>query len=72
MTRASRMPGSKHGASIKNPDTYEALKREGYSKSSAAAISNDALNKGYKKGKHHAHGGKKKGRRLWYNPTSHA
>ena len=66
MTRASRMPGSEHGKSIKNPDTYEALKREGYTKSSAAAISNDALNKGHKKGKHHA---KHKGeRKLWYRP----
>jgi hypothetical protein len=76
MTRASKMPGSIHGASIKNPDTYEALKREGYSKSSAAAISNDALNKGYKKGVHHAHKGKHKkksaGRKLWYNPTTRA
>lgn len=33
------MPGKKY-ASIKNPREYEALKREGYSKSSAAAISN--------------------------------
>jgi hypothetical protein len=49
------MPGSQHGPSIKNPATYEALKREGKSKASAAAISNAALNKGYKKGVHHAH-----------------
>lgn len=46
------VPGSDHGPSIKNPKTYEALKREGYDKSSAAAISNAALNKGHKKGKH--------------------
>lgn len=44
--------GSKHGASIFNPSTYEALKGQGFSKSSAAAISNAALNKGYRKGKH--------------------
>lgn len=49
------MPGSEHGPSIKNPKTYEALKREGYSKTSAAKISNSALKKGYKKGVHHAH-----------------
>ena len=42
-----------HGKSIKNPATYEALKREGMSKGKAAAISNAALNKGYKKGRHH-------------------
>jgi hypothetical protein len=47
------MPRGDHGPSIKNPATYEALKREGKSKSSAAAISNAALNKGYKKGAHH-------------------
>ena len=45
-----------HGKSIKNPATYEALKREGMTKGSAAAISNDALNKGYKKGVHHKKG----------------
>ena len=33
-------PGSRHGPSIKNPRVYEALRREGYSKSAAAAISN--------------------------------
>lgn len=33
------MPGKKY-ASIKRPRTYEALKRKGMSKSSAAAISN--------------------------------
>ena len=52
-----------HGPSIKNPKTYEALKREGHSKASAAAISNDALNKGHKKGVHHS-----KERKLWYRP----
>lgn len=34
------MPGHDHGDSIKNPKVYEALRRDGYSKSSAAAISN--------------------------------
>jgi hypothetical protein len=48
-----------HGKSIKNPSTYEALKREGLPKSSAAAISNWALGKGMKKGAHR--GGKKTG-----------
>jgi len=47
------MPGGKTpGPSVKNPDTYEALKRQGFSKGSAAAISNSALAKGFKKGKH--------------------
>lgn len=35
------MPGS-HGPSIKRPDIYEALRRRGYDKSRAAAISNAA------------------------------
>lgn len=34
------MPGSQHGPSIKNPRVYEALRRRGYSKARAAAISN--------------------------------
>jgi len=51
-TKAARAPGSEHGKSIKNPATYEALKRQGKSKSSAAAISNAALNKGYRRGAH--------------------
>lgn len=43
------MPGGKKpGPSIKNPKVYEALKKEGYPKSSAAAISN-AQSKGHKK-----------------------
>lgn len=33
------MPGKKY-KSIKHPSQYEALRRKGYSKSSAAAISN--------------------------------
>jgi hypothetical protein len=49
--------GFPHGKSIKNPATYEAIKRSGMSKSSAAAISNAALNKGFKKG---VHGGSKR------------
>jgi hypothetical protein len=49
--------GGSHGKSIKNPATYEALKRT-FDKSSAAAISNAALNKGYKRG---VHGGGKRG-----------
>jgi uncharacterized protein YoaH (UPF0181 family) len=46
-------PGSTHGPSIKNNETYNALIRKGMSKGEAAAISNGALKKGYKKGKHH-------------------
>lgn len=42
------MPGAKY-KSIKNPKVYEALRKEGKSKSSAAAISNAAKKK--KKGK---------------------
>lgn len=49
--------GFPHGKSIKNPATYEAIKRGGMSKTSAAAISNAALNKGFKKG---VHGGSKR------------
>lgn len=53
------MPGGKKpGPSIKNPATYEALKREGKSKSQAAAISNAAINKGHKKGVHRSGKGK--------------
>lgn len=51
--------GAYHGPSIKNPATYEALMREGHSQASAAAISNSALHKGYKRGRHRS----KKGRR---------
>lgn len=46
-------PGSKHGPSIHNSETYNALMRKGMSKGEAAAISNGALQKGYAKGKHH-------------------
>jgi len=45
-------PGSTHGPSIKNPEPYNAMRRQGYSKAKAAAISNAALAKGHKKGKH--------------------
>ena len=46
-------PGSRgHGPSIHNPETYNALMRKGMSKSQAAAISNGALAKGHKKGRH--------------------
>jgi len=34
------MPGKSPGPSIKKPEVYEALKKEGYSKTSAAKISN--------------------------------
>lgn len=43
------MPGKKY-KSIKNPKVYEALKRKGFSKTSAAKISNAMARKG-KKGK---------------------
>lgn len=52
--------GGNHGPSIKNPATYEALRRS-FSKSSAAAISNAALNKGYRRGVHG--GSKRRGRK---------
>lgn len=40
------MPGGKKpGSSIKNPKMYEAIKKSGASKESAAAISNAATNK---------------------------
>jgi len=46
------MPGKKY-ASIKRPRVYEALKRKGFSKTSAARISNAQAGKakGRKKGK---------------------
>jgi len=46
--------GADHGPSIRNSAVYEALVREGKSKSSAAAISNSMISKGYKKGRHRA------------------
>ena len=42
------MPGHNHGKSIKNARVYEALKRQGYSKSKSAAISNAMRGKGGK------------------------
>lgn len=39
------MPGSDHGPSIKCPDIYEALRRQGYSKEKSARISNAACRK---------------------------
>lgn len=52
--------GADHGASIKNPATYEALmrgkKETRANKARAAAISNAALNKGYRKGRHRKKG----------------
>jgi hypothetical protein len=36
------MPGRKHGPSVKDPEVYEALRREGASKEKAARISNEA------------------------------
>ena len=53
------MPGKNHGKSIKNPRTYEALKRKGMSKTAAARISNGALRKGFKKGRHRKGKGKR-------------
>lgn len=56
-TRAQRARAgggrTSHGPSIKNGATYEALVRGGMSRSRAAAISNGALNRGSKKGRHH-------------------
>ena len=36
------MPGKKHGPSVKDPEVYEALRREGASKEKAARIANEA------------------------------
>ena len=36
------MPGKEHGPSIKDPDQYEALRREGMSKEKAARIANES------------------------------
>jgi hypothetical protein len=38
--------------SLKNPATYDALRREGMSKTRAAMISNGVLKRGVRKGKH--------------------
>ena len=45
------MPGKKHGPSVKNPDTYEALRDKGMSKERAVRISNAQRRKGQDKGK---------------------
>lgn len=42
------MPGKKM-KSIKNPKQYEKLRDMGYSKGSAAAMSNSSYNKGHKR-----------------------
>ena len=47
------MPGKRPGPSIKRPKVYEALKEKGYSKTSAAKISNAQVRKGKKKTKKH-------------------
>lgn len=58
------MPKGNHGPSILNPATYEALRREGHSKRSAARISNGVLKRGVRKGKRRSGKSKKgKGRR---------
>jgi Rho termination factor-like protein len=36
------MPGRKHGPSVKDPEQYEALRRQGASKEKAARISNES------------------------------
>ena len=38
------MPAKKHGPSVKDPEQYEALRRQGASKEKAARISNAAAN----------------------------
>jgi len=40
------MPGHDHGASIKDPEQYEALREEGMSKEKAARISNESASEG--------------------------
>jgi hypothetical protein len=57
------MPGHYHGKSIKNPHTYEALRRKGMSKSKAARISNGVLRRGVKRGVHGRSRAKRAGRR---------
>ena len=55
------MPGQQHGPSIKKPRVYEALRRRGYSKSKAAAISNSMAKA--RKGKGRKSSGRRRGRR---------
>jgi hypothetical protein len=40
------MPGRDHGASIKDPEQYEALREKGASKEKAARISNESAREG--------------------------
>jgi hypothetical protein len=40
------MPGRTHGPSIKDPDVYEALRKEGASKEKAARIANESAREG--------------------------
>lgn len=47
------MKGGPHGASIKNPKVYDALRSHGMSKKRAARISNAMKSKGRGKGKSH-------------------
>ncbi len=52
---AQRMVGRKRASgrsSLKNPVTYDALRRKGYSKRKAAMISNGVLKRGVRKGRH--------------------
>lgn len=51
--------GGNHGPSIKNPATYEALKRGGMSKTRAAKISNGLLKHGVRKGVHRGRRGRR-------------
>jgi Rho termination factor, N-terminal domain len=41
-TKEADLPGRKHGPSIKDPEQYEALRRQGASKERAARISNES------------------------------
>lgn len=43
------MPGKKHGPSIKNPDAYEEIRKDGASKEKAARISNAMASEGASK-----------------------
>ncbi len=41
-----KRPGQRHGPSIKDPDTYDALRRDGASKEKAARIANESAASG--------------------------
>jgi hypothetical protein len=62
--------GGAHGPSILNPAVYDALRRKGHDKKSAAAISNGALNKRTKGGKWYAKGKHSSGRAKMTEPFS--